>query len=207
MEQDNPKFISGFSKLSRQDKIKLLKDTYHLPDSFSDTLHSYLREDNQALFDEFSENTLSNFILPFGVAPNFLIDDKWVAVPMVTEESSVIAAASKAARFWASHGGFKTTIVNTIKTGQIHFEWHGVQQTLENQLEYIAIELKSKAAAISEGMQNRGGGILEFKVISIGEPSLAFWQLLIEFETLDSMGANYINSCLEAKQSSTLTNN
>ena len=60
----------------------------------------------QKLIEEFSENTLSNFYLPYSVAPNFLIDGKTYMVPMVIEESSVVAAAAHSAKFWFSHGGF-----------------------------------------------------------------------------------------------------
>jgi len=75
----------------------------------------------QKLHDEFSENTISNFFMPYGIAPNFLIDGKLLALPMAVEESSVVAAASKSAKFWLDKGGFKTTIINTKKLGHTHF--------------------------------------------------------------------------------------
>jgi len=53
----------------------------------------------QKLHDEFIENTVSNYYLPFAIAPNFKINDKLYAIPMAIEESSVVAAASKAAKF------------------------------------------------------------------------------------------------------------
>lgn len=67
------------------------------------------------LHDDFIENTISNFYLPFGIAPNFLINGNYYSVPMAIEESSVVAAASKSAKFWAARGGFKTTILGTEK--------------------------------------------------------------------------------------------
>ena len=73
----------------------------------------------QKLHDEFSENTLSNFYLPFSIAPNFLINGKKYSIPMVIEESSVIAAASKSAKLWSDLGGFKAKVISKIKTGQI----------------------------------------------------------------------------------------
>lgn len=65
--------------------------------------------------DEFIENTVANYYLPMGVAPNFLINDKIYTVPMAIEESSVVAAASKSAKFWLSRGGFKSKIISTKK--------------------------------------------------------------------------------------------
>ena len=107
---------SGFSKLSKKKKIdwvienllhnnveaKRLLEQYHLSDSELQKIH-----------DDFSENTLSNFLLPLGIAPNFLIDGKDYTIPMVVEESSVVAAACNAAKFWYERGGFKTKIIDT----------------------------------------------------------------------------------------------
>ena len=62
--------------------------------------------------------------MPFGVAPNFIINDKEYCIPMVIEESSVVAAASSAGKFWAKRGGFKAEISGTTKIGQVHFVWN-----------------------------------------------------------------------------------
>ena len=99
--------ISGFSKLTKKEKIDWLAETY-LKDQPEDVriLRQYWNEDSrlQQLHDEFTENTLSNFYLPFGLAPNFLINEELLALPMAIEESSVIAAASKAAKFCRTRG-------------------------------------------------------------------------------------------------------
>lgn len=79
----------------------------------------------QKLHDEFIENTISNYYLPFAIAPNFLINGDYLAIPMAIEESSVVAAASKAAKFWLERGGFKTEILGTEKVGQVHFIYKG----------------------------------------------------------------------------------
>jgi hydroxymethylglutaryl-CoA reductase len=55
------------------------------------------------------------------VAPNFLINGKYSTIPMaIEEESSVVAAASKSANYWSTRGGFKATVINTEKIGQVH---------------------------------------------------------------------------------------
>src|SRR5436189_2314197 len=120
--------VSGFSKLSKEEKINWISNTY-FPHSSQATIliKNYWNSDKklQQLHDEFIENTITNFYLPFGVAPNFLINEKHYTIPMAIEESSVVAAASKAAKFWASRGGFKTTVLNTEKIGQVHFMYQG----------------------------------------------------------------------------------
>ena len=106
----------GFSKLSKNEKIDWITSTY-----FSDSqqakelVQQYWNSDQelQKLHDEFIENTLTNFYLPYGVAPNFVINGKNYTVPMAIEESSVVAAAAKAAKFWSTRGGFKTEILGT----------------------------------------------------------------------------------------------
>ena len=110
--------ISGFSKLNKDQKIEVIIDRFLSGNrQYEDLLKSYWYEDSkvQKSFDEFSENTISNFHIPFGVAPNFLINDKFYFVPLVIEESSVVAAASKAANFWYSRGGFKAEVLSFKK--------------------------------------------------------------------------------------------
>ena len=79
----------------------------------------------QKKHDEFIENSLTNFYMPLGVAPNFLINGEPYTIPMVIEESSVVAAASKAAKFWLNSGGFKAEVLDTLKVGQVHFLFNG----------------------------------------------------------------------------------
>lgn len=70
--------------------------------------------------------------MPYGIAPNFNINGTTYAVPMVIEESSVVAAASSAAKFWAARGGFHAEILGTVKVGQVHFTWTGDPEVLES---------------------------------------------------------------------------
>jgi hydroxymethylglutaryl-CoA reductase len=102
--------IKGFSKLSREGKIEWISnEIFNGDDSVADFLNGYLHTDEkvQKLHNEFIENTITNYFLPLGVAPNFLIDGNLYTLPMAIEESSVVAAAAKAAQFWLSRGGFK----------------------------------------------------------------------------------------------------
>lgn len=189
--------VRGFSKLSRAEKIKYIQDNVTMVADVAKTTSHYRHETDQAVFDNFSENTLSNFYLPYGVAPNFLIDGKMHVLPMVIEESSVVAAASRAASFWANHGGFKTTIHNSLKIGHLWFQWMGDANLLHNQnptlLEYLIESVKE----ITQRMEQRGGGIKNIQFVQ--QPELTnVWQMQVSFKTADSMGANFINTCLEA---------
>lgn len=192
--------ISGFSKLSKEEKINWIANTY-----FSDSLQAvnliknYWNSDEklQQLHDEFIENTITNFYLPFGVAPNFLINKRAYTIPMVIEESSVVAAASKAAKYWANRGGFKATVLNTEKIGQVHFIYNGDTSKLIKFFEAIKIKLFEATESVTKNMQKRGGGILNIELRDKTDVMENYFQLHATFETKDSMGANFINTCLE----------
>ncbi|MCH8533992.1 MAG: hydroxymethylglutaryl-CoA reductase, degradative [Flavobacteriaceae bacterium] len=194
------KLVEGFSKLSKQEKINFLKDNYLSDFPEADTiLHQYLNEDVklQRLHDEFIENTLTNFYLPFGVAPNFTINGKNYIIPMAIEESSVVAAASKAAKFWGQRGGFKATVIGTEKVGQVHFTYAGNFQELNQFVDEIKSDLKLAIKPITKNMEKRGGGIKSIELRNKTEDLAHYYQLHCTFETKDAMGANFINSCLE----------
>ncbi|MDQ3142108.1 MAG: hydroxymethylglutaryl-CoA reductase [Bacteroidota bacterium] len=196
----NRKSITGFSKLNKRGKIKwIVENFFKDPEQVMHELMSYWHrnEDQQKILDGFSENTISNFPMPFSVAPNFLINGKTYCVPMVIEESSVVAAASSAAKFWMDRGGIKTKILGTKKLGQIHFKWSGSKKQLEDLLPELFLRMKADARDILNNMEIRGGGVLDIQVIEQEQVS-QYFQFLISFETCDSMGANFINSCLES---------
>jgi len=192
--------IAGFSKLSKEEKINWIANTY-----FSDSneaisiIKKYWNSDSkiQQLHDEFIENTITNFYLPLGVAPNFLINGKYKTIPMAIEESSVVAAASKSAKYWATRGGFKATVLNTEKIGQVHFIFNGDLVKLENFFKEINHKFYEATESVTKNMQKRGGGILSIELRNKTNLIPNYYQLHATFETKDSMGANFINSCLE----------
>jgi len=192
--------IAGFSKLSKNEKIEWLISTYfHDDKAVENTLKRYWNSDEklQKLHDEFIENTISNFYLPLGIAPNFLINDRLYAIPMAIEESSVVAAASKAAKFWIDRGGFKATVLSTEKVGQVHFMYFGSTEKLHDYFSSIKPELITATKHITQNMEKRGGGITNIELRDKTEELDGYFQLHCTFETIDSMGANFINSCLE----------
>jgi hydroxymethylglutaryl-CoA reductase len=175
---ENEKEIAGFSKMGKREKIAWLAKNFlyanpvEVVKEFAEYWHDNIEA--QKLLDGFSENTLTNVPVPFGIAPNFKINNQMYAVPMVIEESSVVAAASNAAKFWLSRGGFKAEVVSTRKVGQVHFIYKGDKQKLFSFFNVVDMEL------------------IDF---THQEPD--YFQLRAYFETVDSMGANFINSCLE----------
>nr|WP_282134194.1 hydroxymethylglutaryl-CoA reductase, degradative [Seonamhaeicola maritimus] len=194
------KSIAGFSKLSKSKKIDWIVDTYFAnAESAKGILKQYWNSDEklQQLHDEFIENTITNYYLPLGVAPNFLINDKLYTIPMAIEESSVVAAASKAAKFWLDRGGFKTNVISTTKTGQVHFVFRGDFEKLGQFFDIVKPKLIQETKSITANMEKRGGGILNIELRDKTEDINGYYQLHASFETLDAMGANFINSCLE----------
>ena len=192
--------IKGFSKLSKEEKINWITNAYFLnPTEAKESLTKYWNSDEnlQKLHDEFIENTLTNFYLPYGVAPNFIINGKDYTIPMAIEESSVVAAASKAAKFWGERGGFKTTIINTEKIGQVHFLFNGSVEKLTTFFNQTKPSFFSDTHEITKNMQKRGGGILDIELRDKTSEIANYFQLHATFNTKDSMGANFINTCLE----------
>jgi hydroxymethylglutaryl-CoA reductase len=192
--------VKGFSKLSKEEKINWITNNYFInPLEAKESLTKYWNSDEnlQKLHDEFIENTLTNFYLPYGVAPNFIINGKSYTIPMAIEESSVVAAASKAAKFWGERGGFKTTIINTEKIGQVHFLFKGNAEKLTSFFNQIKSHFFSDTNEITKNMQKRGGGILDIQLRDKTSEIANYFQLHATFNTKDSMGANFINTCLE----------
>lgn len=192
--------VKGFSKLSKLEKIDfIVKNYFSNSESAKEQFIKFWHSDEnvQRTIDEFSENTLTNFSFPLGVVPNVLINDKLFCVPMVIEESSVVAASAKAANFWLTRGGFKAEILGLTKIGQVHFIWNGETLKLQNLFQKSIHELLASVSSLTANMEKRGGGILNLQLVDKTADEAGYYQLLGEFDTRDAMGANFINSILE----------
>ena len=189
----------GFSKLLKEEKLKLIANYFENPGEVVNLLKSYWHPDSkqQQLFDEFSENTITNFFIPYGISPNVTINGKDYVVPMVIEESSVVAAASAAAKFWGERGGFHAEVIDVRKVGQVHFGWSGDKEKLLALFPKIEKRLLDDTATMTEKMRKRGGGILGMRLIDYTAQIPDYYQIRVEFGTGDAMGANFINSALE----------
>ena len=193
--------IKGFSKYTKEAKIEWLIQNYtNQPNESRQMIEGYwhVQPEVQKLHDEFIENTISNFYMPFGVAPNFLINNKMYAIPMAIEESSVVAAASKSANFWLERGGFTTEVIGMVKVGHVHFLWEGTDlEWLTELFESNKHLFYDHTDDITKNMRIRGGGIQGISLLDKTEFEPGYFQIEVKFDTRDSMGANFINSCLE----------
>lgn len=193
--------VEGFSKYSKSAKIEwIIYNYFQNSEKSLDLLKSYWHDeaDIQKLHDEFIENSLTNFYIPYGIAPNFLINNKLYCMPLAIEESSVVAASAKAANFWLNRGGFKSTVISTEKIGHIHFLWEGENfEELQVFFQKIKSNLLKETELITANMRARGGGITDLRLIDKTDLEPHYYQLEATFETCDSMGANFINSVLE----------
>src|SRR5690554_786928 len=201
---EKQKIIHGFSKKTRDEKLEMITKYHADPEAALELFRSFHHEDQetQKLIEEFSENTITSFPLPYSICPNMLINGKAYMVPMVVEESSVVAAAANSAKFWFDKGGFKTEVLGTEKIGQVHFLWTDDKDKLLSKFSELKERLIADTSEITENMVKRGGGIMDIELKDLSDLEPGLMQLYATFETVDSMGANFINSCLEQFASS-----
>ena len=188
--------FSGFYKLSVDERLAKLKKARNLSDEEVATL-----KNSGALKLEIADKTVENVIgaahLPLGLATNFVINGKEVVIPMATEEPSVIAAASKAAKQCAPEG-FVAEADESIMIGQIQLV--GIKKPKETvtRLQKAKSEIEELAKAALKEKEKYGCGFraLEFKSIKTdrGNMIIAYFDIAVG----DAQGANMINSTLEA---------
>ncbi len=188
--------------MSKLGKIRwIVENFFKDPERVMQELKQYWlhREEDQKILDAISENTITTFPMPYSVAPNFIINGRTYCVPMVTEESSVVAAASSAAKFWMTRGGFHTELIDVEKVGHVHFVWRGEEAKLRQHFDELKALLLEQTAELTANMRKRGGGIRDIDLRTVVEVPIAhYYQLVVTFDTCDSMGANFINTVLEA---------
>jgi hydroxymethylglutaryl-CoA reductase len=191
--------IQGFSKYDKNQRISALIQKYGFGSDLAAWLATFETSDKttQKIVDDLSENPISSYLLPFSIAPNFVVNGKNLFFPLVSEESSVVAALANAAGFWARRGGFHAEILGTQKKGQVHFVWKGNQEKLNLLFPEIREKLKAECKFLTAKMEDRGGGITGIELKSLPHILPNYFQLDVGFETCDAMGANFINSCLE----------
>lgn len=201
-EEKKQQFISGFSKMSKQEKLDwIVKNNLEGDASKQEMISSFWHQNEsvQKVLDDFSENTISNFPFPYGILPQLVINNKLYNVPMVIEESSVVAAASNAAKFWSTRGGIHAQVIDTQKIGQVHFLWKGQDSSkLDQFFESRKPYLLDYVAPLLSNMVERGGGITSLRLVNKTQDMEDYFQLFATFETCDAMGANFINSVLES---------
>jgi hydroxymethylglutaryl-CoA reductase len=189
------KLPSGWRKLPFQERRAFLAERFESARSF----FSFLSGDGEGsqIADAMIENAVGYYPLPLGLVQGLVVDGVEYAVPVATEEASVIAAASFAARVAASCGGFSTSATSPVMTVQIFVadEASG-GKGMADFLESMKGELVAVATASLATMAERGGG---FRFIEIAPvPASPFVRVELGVDVRDAMGANLLNACGEA---------
>ena len=183
----------GFQKKERLERIQMLKENGFLSDEFEQILK---KNKNLPLetSNQMAENGIGTFALPFSIAPNFIVDGKDYAVPIVTEEPSVVAGCSYAAKIIGKSGGFTTEILNRKMIGQValyeilDFD-NAISMVLENKNKLLKIANDAYPSIVA-----RGGGAIDIEVRNIDE----FLVVYLFADVKEAMGANILNTMLEA---------
>ena len=197
---ENP--FKSYYKKSRQDRIDVLVDQEHITSDQAEFLKNGQGLPTE-IADNMIENALSTYGLPYGLALNFLINDQEVHIPMVTEEPSVIAAASNGGKIIQQAGGFKSQVNQCLMTGQIAFtglEDDAQALCFEGYVTEFADDLLAVANAAYPSIVGRGGGArsIRSRYYPATDSSTAFFIVYLTIDTQEAMGANMMNTMLEA---------
>ncbi|MHA1804113.1 MAG: hydroxymethylglutaryl-CoA reductase, degradative [Promethearchaeota archaeon] len=189
--------ISGFYKLPIAERQQLISKMVELTAKEVEMLRNsgYL---TALQLDMMIENVIGGYILPFGIACNFKINQKDYLIPMVIEEPSVVAAASNAARMTRKHGGFQSDPVKSIMISQIQLTNIENIEEARKQLEQNKEEILKRANEHDPILNNLGGGALDVEVREIDTRRGKMLIIHLLVDVLDAMGANVVNTMAEA---------
>jgi hydroxymethylglutaryl-CoA reductase len=187
---------SGFYKLTPEERLAFLSRECELGEEELELLRQ--RGGLEGLAERMVENVIGVMEVPLGVAVNFLVNGKEYIIPMATEEPSVIAAASHAAKITRLRGGFAATMESPCMIGQIQLvgvgDAYGAKKTIEENKDVLI----KKANECDPVLVKFGGGArdIEVRVINTRKGRMAITHLLVD--TRDAMGANAVNTMAEA---------
>ncbi|MFS4464523.1 hydroxymethylglutaryl-CoA reductase, degradative [Staphylococcus haemolyticus] len=184
-----------FRHLSREDKLKQLVDYGWLADESYDVL---LKNPliNEEVANSLIENVIGQGTLPVGLLPKIIVDDKEYVVPMMVEEPSVVAAASYGAKLVNNTGGFKTIKSERLMIGQIVFDDVSDTDALAQAIYDLEPQIERIAAEAYPSIIERGGGYRRIEIDTFPENQLLSLKVFVD--TKDAMGANMLNTILEA---------
>jgi hydroxymethylglutaryl-CoA reductase len=187
--------VSGFYKLTIEKRREFVTHFANLSEDEAKIFSSYL---DLTTADRMIENVLGTFELPLGLAVNFLINKKDYIIPMATEESSVVAAASNAAKIARIKGGFSASCSEPLMIGQLQLlhvrDVVTAAQEILNHKEQILILANSQDKILVE----LGGGARDLEVRILDSPlgTMIVTHLIVDVR--DAMGANAVNTMCEA---------
>lgn len=198
MNKELQGIFKGFSKLSKEERLQALQEVGALTSSEADYLSRGGLKDT-TLGEKFIENVIGYFQLPLGVATNFNIDGKDFVIPMAVEETSIVAAVCKSAKWIRETGSITTEVVGSDIIGQIQCakvkDFAKFEKQLLSQKNFM-IEIANREVAF--GLVRRGGGVKDIQVRRVprGDGSdMAVVHVLMD--PCDAMGANIMNQVCE----------
>ena len=187
---------NGFSKKSYQERLELLKAQALL----SPEKQTSLEQDEQmsvTVADQLSENVVGTFSLPYSLVPEVLVNDQEYTVPYVTEEPSVVAAASYASKIIKRAGGFTAQVHERQMIGQVALYQVDDPDLAQEKIASKKAKLLELANQAYPSIVKRGGGARDLHVEQIkGETD--FLVVYLHVDTQEAMGANMLNTMLEA---------
>ncbi|NPD87825.1 MAG: hydroxymethylglutaryl-CoA reductase, degradative [Asgard group archaeon] len=143
------------------------------------------------------ENVVGILPLPLGIATNFIVNEKEYLVPMVIEETSVVAAASHAAKIARKSGGFRAEYSGSFVTGQIQVLHIQDFDSAEKNIQTNLTELLEKADSTNKILTDLGGGAKDIEIRRIKGKLENYLVLHLIVDVKDAMGANAVNTMLE----------
>ena len=188
--------IPGFYKMSIEERLQKVKELVGLSEEEAELLRKWGGLDPR-IADTMIENVIGSMPYPFAVATNFRINGRDYLVPMVIEESSVVAAASNAARFMREGDGIRSFATEPLMISQIHLV--GVDEPYEKGFRVLERkkEVLELANSVDKVLVQLGGGArdLEMRVIPTERGKVLTFHLIVDVR--DAMGANAVNSMAE----------
>ncbi|MCE4606688.1 MAG: hydroxymethylglutaryl-CoA reductase, degradative [Desulfurococcales archaeon] len=188
--------ISGFYKKSIEERVRLIKDLVGLSDEDIGVLRSWGNLDPK-IADAMIENVVGAMSYPFAIATNFKVNGKDYLVPMVIEESSVVAAASNAARVMRKDDGIKAVTTGPVMISQIQLvnvkaPYYAKMKIIEYKEEILELANKQDPVLVK-----LGGGAKDLEVRVIGGPQGPMVVTHLIVDVRDAMGANAVNTMAE----------
>ncbi len=193
--------IAGFYRLSVAERRRVVVEFAR--SSGADVPADVLTDGiDESLLDVFVENVVGSFPMPFGVAANFVIDERELLVPMAVEESSVVAAASNMARIVRSGGGFRTRVLEDLMIGQVQLRCVPDLDAAEAAVRAAEPALVATANEGDSTLVKLGGGCVGIETRRFlaeeteGDGDVLVVHFLVDCR--DAMGANAVNRICEA---------
>ena len=196
--KDVKDIFKGFSKLDRDQRLKALLETGLLEKEDIEFLKKGGLQDF-SLGENFIENVIGYFQIPLGVATNFNIDGKDFVIPMAVEETSIVAAASKTAKWVRENGSIETCMIGQDIIGQIQVAKVKNPDNFKRKILAQKNDLIDQAnREVAFGLVRRGGGVTDISLRTIPRPDGGFMGVVhVHMNPCDAMGANIINQVCE----------